>query len=111
MDDVPTSMAEVQALVDAANAAGKNVTQDDVIISSLQDWAKFLLDEGFEGSYFTPKINGNEMTITDITDAIAGRVNVPDASYVDAFKADPKGTVNNIQLALRRMIDRHELNL
>lgn len=111
MDDVPTSMAELQARVDALNEAGKNVTVDEMIISSLQDWAKFLLDEGFEGSYFTPKINGNELVITDIMGDVAARVNVPDASYIDAYKADPKGTVHNIELALRRMIDKHEISL
>lgn len=112
MNNVPMSMAEVQATVAARMIAGDDdVTAAAVIERGLENWAQELLDEGFEGSYFTPKIAGAEMTITDVADQVVARLNVPDDSYVAAFEDNPRGTVLNIQLALRGMIDEHQITL
>lgn len=111
MNETPMSMAEVDELVQQANAAGKNVTADDIITSSLLDWADFLLAEGLEGSYFSAHLQGQDMTITDVAGAVVATITTPETDWLAAFKKAPRQTVLAIQSALRHKIDTHEIAL
>ncbi|WP_155287306.1 hypothetical protein [Lacticaseibacillus zhaodongensis] len=105
MNGIATSMADIEKLVETAKKNGHDYTTDQVIVSSLQDWAKELLDEGFEGSYFTPKVDGNQIHITDVMGKEVTTLSVPDTSYVAAFKKDGAAVVHGIELAIRDQID------
>lgn len=109
MDNVATSMIDIDRILQTAKKNGHNYTEDQVITSSLQDWAKELLDEGFEGSYFTPKIDGNKMHITDVMGKEVATLTVTDSSYVAAFKKDGADVVHNIELGIRDQIDNHKI--
>jgi hypothetical protein len=92
-------------------AGGQYGDEDDVIIAGLQNWAQELLDEGAEGGYFTAKIDGNILHITDIGGSEVAAPALTGQTYVEAFKKDARGTLLQIQNALRKLIDTHEIQL
>lgn len=111
MSETPMSMTEVDELVQQAHAAGKSTTADDVITSSLLDWADFLLAEGLEGSYFSAHLDGANMTITDVAGAVVATITTTATDWITAYKQAPRQTVLAIQSALRHKIDTHEIAL
>ncbi|MDE3281381.1 hypothetical protein LACPH_000252 [Lacticaseibacillus parahuelsenbergensis] len=80
---------------------------DQAIAENIQNWAQWLLDEGFEGSYFTAKLNGNAIMISDLDGRQVATVTTDASSYVDAFKQSDRMTMLTVQSKLRRLIDQH----
>lgn len=98
------------AEVKARQAALKDkVPLDQAIAENIQNWAQWLLDEGFEGSYFTAKIDGDTINITDLDGHPAASISTDAPSYVEAFKDSDCMTMMAIQTKLRRLIDRQVL--
>lgn len=104
---VPQSMDEVAQVV----ADNDDVEVDEVIILGLQNWAQELLDEGTEGSYFTAKIDGAVMHITDMNGAEVAAPTLDGQTYVESFKDDARATLLNIQNEIRTLIDTHVIKL
>lgn len=104
---VPQNMNEVNKLV-ADGIAGD---ADTVIKAGLQNWAQELLDEGTEGSYFTAKIDGTQLHITDMMGAEVATPMLGGQTYIESFKEDAAGTLLSIQNAIRALIDSHQIQL
>ena len=100
------TLAEVKARQAALN---DKVPLDQAIAENIQNWAQWLLDEGFEGSYFTAKIDGDTINITDLDGHPAASISTDAPSYVEAFKDSDRMTMMAIQTKLRRLIDRQVL--
>lgn len=80
---------------------------DQAIAENIQNWAQWLLDEGFEGSYFTAELNGNTIMISDLDGRQVATITTDAPSYVDAFKQSDRMTMLTVQSKLRRLIDQH----
>lgn len=92
-------------------ALKRQVPLDQAIAENIQNWAQWLLDEGFEGSYFTAKLEGAAILIRDLNGQLVATITTDAPSYVTAFKQADRMTMLAIQTKLRRLIDRHGLTL
>jgi len=107
MDDFILSPDELAELV----KVGRYHTEDEVIKHTIQDWVQFLLDEGFEGSYFQAKITGADLGIINTTRTVVATLHSKGKSYVADYKADARDTLLQLQLQLRDMISHHEIDI
>ena len=92
-------------------ALKRQVPLDQAIAENIQNWAQWLLDEGFEGSYFTAKLEGAGILIRDLNGQLVATITTDAPSYVTAFKQADRMTMLAIQTKLRRLIDQHGLTL
>ena len=87
-------------------ALKRQVPLDQAIAENIQNWA-----QGFEGSYFTAKLEGAAILIRDLNGQLVATMTTDAPSYVAAFKQADRMTMLAIQTKLRRLIDRHGLTL
>ncbi|WP_156639609.1 hypothetical protein [Lacticaseibacillus thailandensis] len=111
MNNIPTDMDQVASMVQAAAAAGHPTTATDVINKGLQQSAQDYMDEATEGSYFSAHLSGNQITIDDMNGKQVATIRTPAASYAEAFKANPRQTLTNIDNDLRHLIDTRQIAL
>jgi hypothetical protein len=111
LNNIPEDMEQVTKMVQAAADAGHPTTAEDVISQGLRQSAQDYLDEATEGSYFTAHLDGSRITISDMNGEQVADISTDQASYVDAFKADARGTITAIDNALRHLIDTHKIAL
>lgn len=104
MQDYILSEEQIQAAVEAS----KNFVHP---LNADQDWVQWLLDEGFEGSYFQAHLNNNHITIIDMMRKQVAELTSDGASYVSDYRADARQTLLTLQHTIREMIDKHQLVL
>ncbi|KRM71595.1 hypothetical protein [Lacticaseibacillus brantae] len=107
MDDFILSPDALAELV----KVGRYKTEDEVIKHTIQDWVQFLLDEGFEGSYFQAKITGPDLGIINTTRTVVATLHSQGESYVADYRTDARATLLRLQHQLRDMISHHEIDI
>ncbi|KRO16346.1 hypothetical protein IV56_GL001127 [Lacticaseibacillus saniviri JCM 17471 = DSM 24301] len=111
MQDYILSEEQIQAAVEASKNFVHPLNADQVIEHAIQDWVQWLLDEGFEGSYFQAHLNNNHITIIDMMRKQVAELTSDGASYVSDYRADARQTLLTLQHTIREMIDKHQLVL
>lgn len=110
MHEIPETMVAVATLVAQSAHTAHPIDEDTVIRLGLQNWIQELLDEGIEGGYLTAELDDKGLTVTDIGGQVQVHQETPTAAIlVAAFKVDSHGTLMQVQTAIRRLIDTHQV--
>ncbi|WP_179395633.1 hypothetical protein [Lacticaseibacillus absianus] len=110
MHEIPESMTQVAALVEAAKRNGTDADPDTIIRLGLQNWIQELLDEGFEGGYLTAHLTEHGLHITDPVGATAYQdTTTIAAALVTDFQADAHRTLMAVQTQIRHLITTHQI--
>jgi len=107
MDDFILSPAQLEHELQV----GRFKTTDEVIRHTIQDWVQYLLDEGFEGSYFQVKITGSDLIIINTSRTAVATLHSQGESYVADYQTDARDTLLQLQQVLREMISNHQIDI
>ncbi|MFC6180563.1 hypothetical protein [Lactiplantibacillus daowaiensis] len=93
MYEIPQDLVAAQAV-----ATKRQLPLNDAIRLGLQNWIQELLAEGFEGNYYTAKLQSDQLVILDITGNVAlTTTTLTGDQGVAQFKADAHEALLTVQ--------------